>query len=374
MRREKLILAGVVLGICFAGCGKGQKTNTELTPSITQTEKVPSLSGEKESTPTSTPAISPTKQPSEEKQSKKLQEVIQGTAWELGNSQGNLLAQGFICEDEGKIYYQDLNKDKCLCVMNPDGTEKKVITKDTPRAIQVFGEYIYYIDSNPESATYNRIKRIKKDGSGGEILSEERAGNMLVTKDGIFYTGENCIGRMMEDGSNVQTVVAGDGRKDYGWLCIYGDSLITGGVVGGVSIRSVKIDTGEENLLYNGYFFPHVEGDMLYCSTQKGNMTAISITTGEQKVWENTYGNRSVIYDTKLYYTNGRELLSVTGEKSDVLYGVSDENKQGGIELYGVAAGCLFFTETESTDTTGKECSTVFKFINPVTMEVTKVP
>lgn len=374
MRKNKWILIGIVCCMCLAGCAKKDDTSLKEKPIITQGQTKPLLSGEKEEMPTSVPTNGSTKPMTEEKESKKVQEVIQGEAWELGNSQGNLLAQGFVCENQGKIYYKDLNGDEYLCVMNSDGTGKKVIAKDIPGAIQVWGEYIYYIDSNPESVTYHRIKRIKKDGSGGELLGEERAGNMLVTQEGIFYTGENCIGRMQEDGSNVQTVVAGDGKKDYGWLCIYGDSLITGGVLGGINIRSIKIDTGEEHLLFNGYSFPHVEGDKLYCSTQKGDMTEISLITGEQKIWENSYGHRSVICDTKLYYTNGRELLWINGEISEILCGVSEEIKQGAIELYGSAAGCLFFTETEAVDTTGKEYRNVFKFINPVTMEVNVVP
>lgn len=378
MRKAKLLLLVTVLGVGLAACGKGQGEETVTPPAVEQETKTvsPDISkvgeeGEPEADPTKAPA----KVTAASVKTKSINEVVQGTSWELGNSQGNLLAQGYVCEHEGKVYYQDFNHEKYLCVMNPDGTEKRVITEEIPRAIQVVGEYVYYIVNDTESTFYNRMKRVKKDGGEAELLGEEKAGSMLVTKEGIFYIGGDGIMRMDADGTNAETIVAGDGTRDYGWLCIYGDSIITGGVVGEKSLRAVKLDGGEEVTLYSGYLFPQVDGDKLYCAGKKGALTEISITTGEQEAWNSVYASRSVCYNGELYFTNGRQLalMDTVEGKENILYPKDNGNKLKTVELYGVAGNRLYFTETETEDTE-KFGSQVFKCINLETEEITLVP
>lgn len=377
MRKGKVLFLMMLLGLSLAACGKDQGAEKSTPPGIEGEDNVsPQVSdaGE-EKKPTAEPTKAPAKATATVIKTTAINEAVQGTSWELGNSQGNLLAQGYVCEHEDKVYYQDFNHDKYLCVMNPDGTDKRVVTEEIPRAIQVVGEYIYYIVDDTESAYYNRIKRVKKEGGEAESLGNERAGSMLVTKEGIFFTGGDGIMRMEADGSKEKTLAAGDGTKDYGWLCIYGDSIITGGVLGEISLRAVKLDGSEEVTLYSGYMYPQVDGDKLYCAGEKGELTEISITTGEQRAWNTLYVNRSVCYDGMLYYTNGRQLgVMDTGKGEEmVLYPKDNGNELTTLELYGVAANRLFFAETEKEDTekNGRE---VFKYINLETREVTTVP
>ncbi len=377
MRKGRLLLCATVCLVCLMACGKDQGAE-KLTPSEIEREdnvspQVSDVGEEKKPTAESTKA--PAKATAAAIKTTAINEVVQGTSWELGNSQGNLLAQGYVCEHEGKVYYQDFNHDKYLCVMNPGGTDKRVVTEEIPRAIQVVGEYVYYIVDDAESAYYNRIKRMKKEGGEAELLGNERAGSMLVTKEGIFFTGGDGLMRMEADGSKEETLAASDGTRDYGWLCIYGDSIITGGVLGEISLRAVKLDGGEEVTLYDGFMYPQVDGDKLYCAGKKGYLTEISITTGEQRAWNALYVNRSVCYDGMLYYTNGRQLgvVDTVEGKERIMYPKDNGNELTTLELYGVAANRLFFTETEKEDNEKLGCQ-VFKCINLETGEVTVVP
>lgn len=374
MKKIKVLCLIIVLGLCLAACGENQDAKNVTSPVSEQEGMSPMTTLLPESTPEAKPTVSPTKQPSGAKQSKPINEVIRGTAWELGNSQGNLLAQGYVCESDGKIYYQDFNHEKYLCIMNLDGTEKKVLAKDIPRAIQVVDEYVYYIDNDKNSDTYNRIKRVKNDGGAAELLGEDLVGSMLVTKEGIYFTGGDYIAKMGTDGSYTDMILDKKGSGDFGWFGIYGDCIITGGVLNGTQILGVKLDSGEEVLLYQGYTFPQIEGDILYCSNENGEMTATSITTDEQKKWEKTYGNRSVCHDESLYFTNGSQLCAINTESDSVrvLYPVEEKEEAVPIELYGVVHNYLFFTEVEEQGAEGTVV--VFKYMDLETMEVVVVP
>jgi len=377
MRKGRLLLCATVCLVCLVACGKDQGAQMLTPPGIEVENKVsPQVSnGGEEKKSTVKPTKAPAKATAIMVKTKAINEAVQGTSWDLGNSQGNLLAQGYVCEHEGKVYYQDFNHEKYLCVMNPDGTDKRVITEEVPRAIQVVGDYIYYIVDDAESSYYNRIKRVKKEGGEAELLGNERAGSMLVTKEGIFFTGGDGIMWMEADGSKEETLVVSDGTRDYGWLCIYGDSIISGGVLGEKSLRAVKLDGGDEVTLYDGFMYPQIDGDKLYCAGKQGKLTEISVTTGEQRTWNSVYVNRSVCYDEKLYYTNGRQLglVDTVEGKERIMYPKDNGNELATLELYGVAANRLFFTEKEKEDTEKFGCQ-VFKCINLETGEVTVVP
>jgi len=374
MKIIKVLYLVIVLGLCLAACREKQVAKNLFPQELEQEGMSLTTTGMPESTSEIKPNTSPIKQLPDEKQSKLINEVICGTAWEWGNSQGNLLAQGFICESEGKIYYQDFNHDKNLCMMNVDGTGKEVLAKVIPRSIQVVGEYVYYIDNDKNSDTYNRIMRVPKVGGRMEVLGEERVGTMLVAKEEIYFTGGDYIAKMGIDGSDTQVILNEKGSGDFGWFGIYGDCIITGGVLNGTKILGVKLDGSEETLLYQGYTFPQIEGDRLYCSNERGEMTAISITTGEQKSWEKTYGNRSVCHGESLYFTNGSQLCAIDmgSDSVSVIYPIEEKEDATPIELYGVVCDYLFFTEAERQET--GESRVIFKYIDLETMDVVVVP
>lgn len=372
MKKGKVLCFMTLLGCCLMACGKGQ--SAENVPEAVKGQaqvSLPATENKEDTSYSEKKGSSIPQQIVEKKQSVEIQKFIQGSAWELGNSQGNLLALGYVCENDGRIYYQDVNHEKYLCVMKLDGTEKTTLTEDIPRAIQVVGEYVYYINGDKNSTTYNRIKRVRKDGSDATLLGKSIVGSMLVTEKGIYYTGTDYIARMELDGSKEDIIFSQEGNGDFGWLGIYGDCIITGGVLNDVNLAAVKIDSGEKATLYQNYMFPQIEGDTLYCTGASGTITAISILTGEEKSWENAYGSRSVVVDGKLYYTNGRQICVIEEgkEEVDVLYPVNETISANRIELYGAVNGCIFFSEIEEGET-----APVFKYINLETMVIAIVP
>ncbi|MBP3617203.1 MAG: DUF5050 domain-containing protein [Lachnospiraceae bacterium] len=347
MRRLKICSLLTLFIFCMTACEEKQEGG-KVSPPVTEVSKITAdikiTEGVSKQKVTTTPKL--TKVPE-----RKINEIIKGEVWELGNSQANLLALGYICENEGMLYYKDLNHEGYLCVSKPDGTDKRVLSKDSPRAIQVVGDYIYYIDDGIQSNTYNRIKRVHKDGIEAEVLGEERAGSILVTEKGIFFNEVDYIGRMELDGSGTDIVFKREDGGDFGWFCIYGDSIITGGVSGGAKIEAVKLDGSEAVTLYNGAMYPQISGETLFFLKGTGNMSAVSLATGEEKEWKGTYGLRSVFFNGKLYYTNMRQISAITTSTDvvEVIYSENSDKIDTQVELYGVANNRLYFTE-KTTD------------------------
>lgn len=362
MKKSRLFCLIMTVILCLMACEKSPVTEKNLSAENTQ-EVMGSATSDVIANSQTTEA--------NEKGTKTINEFMQGSAWELGNTQGNLLAQGYVCENEEKVYYQDLNHERYLCVMNSDGTGKQVLLEDVPRAIQVVGEFVYYIDDDESSDTYNRMKRVKKDGTEAAFLGEDCAGSMLVTANEIYYSGIDFIAKMETDGNRKALIWDEKESGDFGWFGIYGDCILTGGVLNGIKILAVKLDGSEEMLLYQDYMFPQIHGDTLYCSGEKGIMTAISLLNGEQKTFGNAYGNRSVCDGERLYFTNGRQIcvIDTNEDKVQELYPTEEESS---VELYGVANHSVFFSELENHGE--EEAVFVFKYMNPETMEVFEVP
>lgn len=372
MKKNVVFYLLIILGLCFAACGKKQGNETSDSLVTSGEGEDVSAVATKGTMPTNEPTSTAVEELPMGVQKKAINDVIQGDEWNLGNSQGNLLALGYICESSGILYYRDYNQSNFLCTVNLNEGEKFVLARDIPRAIQVMEDFVYYIDDDKESANYNCIKRIKREDGKIEIIGREQVGSMIVTKDCIYYTGRDYIAKMNIDGTNIEKIVEKKGAGDYGWFCIYGDSIITGGVLYGTKLLGVNLDNGDENLLYQGYMFPQIEEDMLYCSNEKGKITAVSISTGESKTWQNAYGNRSVCSKGLLYYTNGSQLCLIDTKTDEVrvLYPIEKNVESSSIELYGLANNCLFFTEREKRE----DARPLFKYINLKTMEISVVP
>jgi len=96
MKIIKVLYLVIVLGLCLAACREKQVAKNLFPQELEQEGMSLTTTGMPESTSEIKPNTSPIKQLPDEKQSKLINEVICGTAWEWGNSQGNLLAQGFI--------------------------------------------------------------------------------------------------------------------------------------------------------------------------------------------------------------------------------------------------------------------------------------
>lgn len=160
--------------------------------------------------------------------------------------------------DKYIIYNEEIDENAEIpsyqtCIMNLDGTEKRVILENTRLyTVNVINDVIYYTDKDL------RIYKVNLDGTENELVFETEAYNLNVTEDYIYYLNyadiENedktiCINRVNLDGTDHQII-----KKLYsgtsfvnivGDWALYMDSTLEAGY-----IKIVKIDGSEEKDLY----------------------------------------------------------------------------------------------------------------------------
>lgn len=370
MKRKRIVYVfGIICIGMLTACGKHSGKEDTVTPGITNGAEMSEESPKQDTTkaPDVTKAsISVGKK--EEPVS--VVDVVKGEAWDLGNLQGNLLNEGWVCESEGKLYYRDFNHDNFLCKMNPDGSEKQVLADEIPRAIQVVGNWVYYIDDEKDGKLRGRIKRVSKDGGEVTVIGEDKAGYILVTEEGIFYSSRDIM-KMNLDGSGRTVVQEYTGKADYAWLSIFGDCVFTEDVLSGKQLYAVKLDGSGQYLLGEGVMYPTVSGTSLWFSGKKGEFTELSLVTGEKTVWDGTYVMRSVQYKNAVYYHNSYAIYAIKeGDKAvEKLYPNDPEGKHF-IDLFWVAADKIYFCDY----LTEKDATLTFQYMDLETGELGIVP
>lgn len=356
-KKSRRYAAGVLCILCvlyIAACSKetgGQGTPTPVlthAADLTQTSS-PTQGG----TLTPTPVKKPTGTPVPTPATADLAELVTGTAWELGNLQGNLFSEGWFCESDGELYYRDYNNEGFLCRAKPDGTGKQVLSEDIPRGIQVMGDWVYY---NVYDGTGNYIKRIRKDGGEAELIGEDAVAYMLVAEDWIFYNAGSYIAKMRPDGSE-RTVLCeiqeNTGGVEYAWLSIYGDCLFCEDVLGGQKLYAVKTDGSGQHLVDQDVMYPVVHGSSLYYLKRSGGLQVFSFLTGEGKSMKEMSMSRSVLYKGRLYFNNAKGIFCIGEDgKEKQIYSYMPE-KRPEEDLFWAACDRIYFIDY--TDKNAKE-------------------
>jgi len=354
---------GIVCICMMASCGTSEPGESVIAPSVTNGAEVSENQIEKVVT----------KAPTEETKKTEfanVTEVVVGEVWELGNLQGNLLNEGWVCENDGEIYYRDYNHDNFLCKMNPDGSGKQVLAEEIPRAIQVVGDWVYFIDDDTDGEQWGRIKRVGKNGGEVTVIGEDKAAYMFVSEEEIIYNSRD-IKKMNIDGSGSVIVQKYTGKADYAWLSIYGNCVFTEEMLDGKRLYAVKLDGSGQYLLDEGVLYPTVSGGTLWYSGKGGALTALSLVTGEKKVWSGTYAMRSIRYKDTIYYHKLDGIYAIQGdEKESVKIYPKDSGEKHFIELFWVAADKIYFCDY----ITEEDTTTTFQYMDLATGEVGIVP
>ena len=83
------------------------------------------------------------------------------------------------------IYYIDGDENNALVHINSITNEKRIITKDSIDAYNVYGDYIYYQKYDAEQSG---LCVIKSDGTGYQMIIEGSFHQIHVTNDYVFFT------------------------------------------------------------------------------------------------------------------------------------------------------------------------------------------
>ncbi|MDD6570909.1 MAG: DUF5050 domain-containing protein [Thermoflexaceae bacterium] len=249
-----------------------------------------------------------------------------------GNTAGNLVNSGIVCEADRKIYYYNKSDNKKLYVMNSDGSGKEAFGNiQGAMELNVVGDYVYYQaggiyrarikDKSVETlvtdncrnmvvtsdAIYyikmdgdvSKVHKMNQDGSGEMVLSDNIAGNLNVNDGFIYYINGSDSGRIYRmglDGSdnsvfcdmkNVQELLV-----DYSYVYLVSSSSDGNHVYrieksGGEAEKIIEDSCSNINM--NGgylYYYNLSDDTLCYCagdgSNEKvlysGDLNAINVT------------------------------------------------------------------------------------------------
>lgn len=214
--RRQLTATIAVLAVAFAmtGCNKENETGKITDENLNIIETTASISLEEETTAGLEVLYG---QITVEGNSVVGTDVIGSSQY--GNTAGNLINSGIVCESGDKIFYYNKSDNKKLYVMNSDGSGKSAIGNvQGAMELNVMGDYVYY-----QAGGIYRAKI--KDGTVETLIASD-CHNMVVTNSAIFYTKMdnevNKIYRMNLDGSgevalsdNLASSINVDGGKIY---------------------------------------------------------------------------------------------------------------------------------------------------------------
>lgn len=84
------------------------------------------------------------------------------------------------------LYYIDGDQNNALVCVNLSSNESSVITSDSIDAYNIYGDYIYYQKYDKDKAS--GLCRIKKDGSGYQMIMRGDFKNIYITSEYVFFT------------------------------------------------------------------------------------------------------------------------------------------------------------------------------------------
>jgi len=184
----------------------------------------------------------------------------------VGNTNGNLVNNGFVAGQGNWIYFDNYNDHEYLYKMKTDGTGLTRLNESSSGFINVIGDWIYY---GCYASDKHGIYKIRTDGTEETKLTDENAVRCLsVVGDWLYYVNDDdaCLYKMKTDGSErsqilntpvVYMIVDGE------W--IYYNSLQIDATNVYSYIYKIRTD-GTENALIStdGGYFWNIVGDWIY--------------------------------------------------------------------------------------------------------------
>lgn len=260
----------------------------------------------------------------------------------FGNTTGNLLNSGIVCEANDKIYYYNKNDNKKLYVMNADGSGKEAFDKvQGAMELNYGGDYLYYQAGG--------IYRIKLKDKSVETLVENNCRNMVVADEVIYYVHNdndiNRIHRMNLDGSmdqvlteNICNALNVDGSYIY-----YINNSDSG------KIYRMKLDGSEDQALCDAKKVQElmVDNSFIYYvsnSSDGNHIYRLSKNGGEAtEIVKSTCSNLNMNGGLLYYYNDSNDTLCYStsdGKDEKVLY-------SGNVNAVNVISDWVYFFNLE---------------------------
>lgn len=121
----------------------------------------------------------------------------------IGNSPGNLINLGIVCQNGDWIYFANPGDSNRLYRVSTNGFGKQKMADEDPiTCINAGSEWLYYIEGDVDCGGY--LMRMRTDGSDKQKLSDELYTWLCFYKDKLYFNStQDGLGCMNPDGSQV---------------------------------------------------------------------------------------------------------------------------------------------------------------------------
>lgn len=223
-----------------------------------------------------------------------------------GNSTGNISNKGNAAIADNWIYYANSGDGNKLYRIKTDGTGKTLLSDDKPLYLNVLDDWIYYSNTSENYALY----KIKADGSGRTLLEKHVSECINVSGDWIYFSLKGIIYKIKTDGSSKTKLVDDlltlpDMPDDVPSLVLNGDWIYYRNAGDGEKLYKVKTDgSGRTKLDNHKSAFINAEGDWIYFTNKDYNIYRIRTDGSGKKLI--TAGNLAGINlaGDWIYYSN----------------------------------------------------------------------
>ena len=247
-----------------------------------------------------------------------------------GNTPGNLNNKGLFCEYKGKVYFSNPYDNNYLYVMNPDGSDVRLLKDDSVNCINVYGKYIYYLmdgqDSDDLFASFNyniySLCRINLNGKnkialdGNPCLQASLSGNYLYY---LHYDKETAttLYRVKIDGKEKEMINA----NPYNTACTIGDKFYCNDFDKNPRVIEYNTSTNEISTFYNGNCYNCIlDNNYLYFMDCDKNysLARVYLPTGKKDTLVNKRIDAYNIAGDYIYYqTNDGDNSALCRVKTD---------------------------------------------------------
>jgi len=231
-----------------------------------------------------------------------------------GNFSGNLLNNATFCEHEGKIYFANPDDHQYLYTMNPDGSDKKLLAKDSVQYLNIHGSYIFYTRTESQEGSFmpflstNRycLCRINTDGSGRKVLDGDPSMAATLVGNFIYYVHydketASTFWRVKIDGSGKEQV----SPNPYIPSGVDGSTLFYTEIKDNHNIIAYDTLTSTAKTIHTGNCGQVInKGSYLYFMDLANgySITRVNVIDGKKEVLVNRRSDCYNITDTHVYY------------------------------------------------------------------------
>ena len=238
----------------------------------------------------------------------------------VGNTAGNINNTGYFCENNGKVYFSNSNKNHCLYSMNSDETDVKQLTSLNVKYISSVGDFLYfYMDSSASEqatglghfANEYGIYRSHTNGKNMTCMVRDFTKMMQVCGSYVYYQVQQSNNGVLEkiriDKAKHSIVT----KEMINPACYANGMIYYNGVEKDQNLHRINTLQGDStSVVLNGYFYnPVFHDNYIYYMDVSNNyrLCRFDLTNGSFDVLTNDRIDFFNLNDTYIYYAYSSE-------------------------------------------------------------------